>query len=181
MIRKIYNEIYDTKPAIFSTSLDIDEAVSVLSRSTKKSVILNMFSDVIIGSISLTSVKLQRHNPWFHNAFSPKFSGTFCKQGDKTILSGNFQLSLAVRVFMTFWFGFIGFWIIGVALFGPFIGISKGETWLVSIGAGLMVAVFGIAFAGLGLVFIQFLKKFSTTDISKISAHIETQFNAKAA
>jgi hypothetical protein len=171
--RALLHNVYGTTAVEFRTQDSLDIAVNKLLVATKEDGLGTMFSDNVVGKVTVETTKLRRNNPWMLNSFAPIFTGHFERRGDMTILAGGFRLHRFVQVFMTYVLAFIAVWIAGVMLlpwFAEEAGTATGyERLLISVpfvGAGLL---FVLAIS----LFIKAGKYFSRNDARLISEHIE--------
>jgi hypothetical protein len=130
--------------------------------------------DTVVGTVAVDRVVLSRVRPLFNFAGAPVFRGRFVTEADGTYLRGQFQLDPIAKTFMAIWFGGVALFCIASLILGPVIAAEdNGPIWL-GLLLGLGFAVVGIAFGGVGYLFLRFLRWLSSSDIKRIQQHIET-------
>jgi hypothetical protein len=115
--------------------------VERLRAATKRSVFSALSETAAVGKVSEKSVRLQRVIPMIGNSFKPFFLGRFQSIEGKVLLVGRFTMLPIMKVFMTFWFGFVTLTSVGFlfavnstipvpAVLGPFVMVGGGVAML---------------------------------------------------
>jgi hypothetical protein len=107
MFRWLWQLLYESTPAEFRSAFGIEESVARLRAATKRSVFSALSETAAVGKVSENSVRLQRAIPMVGNSFKPFFLGRFESREGKAVLVGRFTMLPIVKLFMTFWFGFV--------------------------------------------------------------------------
>jgi hypothetical protein len=107
MFRWLWRLLYESTPAEFGSAFGIEDSVERLRAATKRSVFSALSETAAVGKVSKDSVRLQRAIPMVGNSFKPFFLGRFDSREGKVVLVGRFTMLPIVKVFMTFWFGFV--------------------------------------------------------------------------
>lgn len=171
MFRWFYNFLYGSVPASFECAYSQEESVNRLSAVCTDSIFGTLARQTAYGSVKHSEVVLRRTIPFVRNSFKPVFVGKFEHMGSKTVLVGKFAMHGAVKVFLSFWFGFCILWtalVIGVS-------ISKGLGklwWFPFAGLGMFAA--GTLLVGTG-------KWFARNDVAWLSNIISNALSGKTA
>jgi len=164
VIRWFVNLIYGALPAEFESAYGLQESVERLRAATKRSAFSALSAQAAVGKVTESTVRLQRVIPMVGNSFKPWFYGTFVMRGERVLLTGQFKMLLAARIFMTLWFGFQGLMLIFAVASLP--APSHGATKVPFLVTALAMFAVGIALLRLG-------KWFSRNDVSWLSAVIQ--------
>jgi len=95
----MYISFYPEKEASFSSKYSIFEAVDRLSSKLDLRVFRTFSKGGIVGTVKPEEVLLRYHRPWFCHYIV--FRGTFSVRNDSVVLSGKFESSKPVQIFMT--------------------------------------------------------------------------------
>ena len=172
MLRALWNAIFGG-PTVAVRTLPAEEAARRLSAKTADWKFPLGLRDTVVGSVAVDRVVLSRVRPLFNFAGAPVFRGRFITHEDGTYLQGQFQLDPISKTFMAVWFGGVAAFCVGSLILGPVIAAEdSGPIWLGFL-VGLAFAAGGIAFGGLGYLFLRFLRWLSSADVKRIVQHIE--------
>jgi hypothetical protein len=141
MFRWLWRLLYESTPVEFRSAFGLEESVERLRAATKRSVFSALSETAAVGKVSEKSVRLQRVIPMVGNSFKPFFLGQFESSNGQVLLVGRFTMLPIVKVFMTFWFGFVSLTSLGFllgassttpvpAVLGPFGMIAGGVAML---------------------------------------------------
>ena len=95
-------------PVEFESSFGLSESVDRLKSATRRSVFSALARQEAVGTVKESRVSLQRVIPMVGNSFKPFYRGRFIERDGKVVLTGRFTMHWLVKVFMAFWFGGIG-------------------------------------------------------------------------
>ena len=148
------------------------ESVQRLAAVTRRFAFAAFLSkQTAVGRVTAHNVSLQRVIPLVGNSFKPFFRGSFQQVENRVVLRGRFTIHPFVKVFMTFWFGFLVFWIAfatvlaGAALFhGRTSFCGSTNYWWFPL-AGVVMFIMGV-----GLVAIA--KWLARNDVAWLSSVI---------
>ena len=162
MIKKLDTFLFGNIPFSCESKYSLEESVVCLRKNIKRSVFSSLFKQKAAGKVSASKVSLQRVIPFFGNSFKPIFVGKFQERKGKVYLEGKFTTFLFSKIFMTVWFSFALLW---TAL--AFIQIvqkfaTQADRLFVEL---FLFPLGGIAFIGIGVLFIKFCWKLSAKDI----------------
>ena len=146
MIRWFVNLIYGSISVEWESAYGLEESVSRLRAATKRSVFSALAEPAAVGTVTESKVKLQRVIPMVRNSFKPFLVGQFVKRGEQVFLVGRFTMLGFVKVFMTFWFGFLV--VFGVA--APFARTASKSTTLAFIFGPITMCGFGVGLVWFG-------------------------------
>jgi len=146
MIRWFVNLIYGSISVEWESAYGLEESVSRLRAATKTSVFSALAEPAAVGTVTESRVKLQRVIPMVRNSFKPFLVGQFVKRGEQVFLVGRFTMLGFVKVFMTFWFGFLV--VFGVA--APFARTASKSTTLAFIFGPITMCGFGVGLVWFG-------------------------------
>ena len=146
MIRWFVNLIYGSISVEWESVYGLEESVSRLRAATKRSVFSALAEPAAVGTVTESRVKLQRVIPMVRNSFKPFLVGQFVKRGEQVFLVGRFTMLGFVKVFMTFWFGFLV--VFGVA--APFARTASKSTTLAFIFGPITMCGFGVGLVWFG-------------------------------
>lgn len=118
MFRWSVRLLYDSTPAEFRSAYGLAESVERLRAATKRSVFAAFGETAAVGKVSEKFVRLQRVIPMVGNSFKPFFAGRFEVHDGVTVLAGRFGMLIWAKVFMSFWFGLMSLFAVGVLLGG---------------------------------------------------------------
>jgi hypothetical protein len=173
-VRRLVDSIYGAIPAEFTAPGSPEEAARTLAAATPRSALASLFTEAVVGPVTVDRVSLRRHRPAVNNSFAPYFRGRFTFASGRTVLAGSFGLHPAVKGFMTVWFGLVGVaFVAGLAMMAGG-AIGAGASDASSRLTGLAVAGSAALFAALGLVFAQFGQGIARDDAERIRSHVET-------
>ena len=110
--------LHDSTPAEFRSAYGLAESVERLRAATKRSVFAAFGETAAVGKVSEKFVRLQRVIPMVGNSFKPFFTGRFEVRDGVTLLAGQFGMLIWAKVFMTFWFGLMSLFAVGMLLGG---------------------------------------------------------------
>jgi hypothetical protein len=141
MFRWLWRLLYESTPAEFRSAFGLEESVERLRAATKRSVFSALSETAAVGKVSEKSVRLQRVIPMVGNSFKPFFLGQFQSNNGQVLLVGRFTMLPIVKLFMTFWFGFVTLTSVGFlfglnstipapAVLGPFVMVGGGVAML---------------------------------------------------
>ena len=162
MTQRLKGLLYESTPVEFRSAYGIAESVQRLQAATKRSAFSAMGDAAAVGKVSSSSVRLQRVIPMVRNGFKPFFTGHFLIRDGVTVLTGQFGMSKATKIFMTVWLGIVAFAAISMLL-ASFTTKPASPPW---VGAMPLLMVF----AGLGLVALG--KWFGRNDAAWLSGVI---------
>jgi hypothetical protein len=141
MMRWFGNLIYGAAPKEFLSSFGLEESVQRLSAATGRSIFSSFTSQMAVGKVTQSQVRLQRTIPMVGNGFKPFFIGSFVSEGGRVVLKGRFTMSIYSKIFISIWFGFLACWTVLALL--VFLIRDPGAWWLPLFGVGMFA--FGIA------------------------------------
>jgi hypothetical protein len=147
MIRWLWDLVYRAVPAEFESSYGLDESVERLVDATGRSVFSVFARQKAVGTVTLSRVSLQRAIPFTGNSFKPFFIGQFHESGGRVILTGRFTMLVWVKVFMSFWFGFLLLWT-ALALGAQIIRGPKDVWWFPMFGVWMLTAGAALVWSG---------------------------------
>jgi hypothetical protein len=162
MIQWLRRLLYESTAAEFRSSFSVAESVERLRAATKRSAFSALGETAAVGKVSPDTVRLQRVIPMMHNSFKPFFVGRFEVRDGVTVLTGQFGMTVFVKVFMSFWLGMVAF--IGAGLLLGSFSAKTPSSAVAAVGPLFMVA------AGLGLVALG--KWFARNDVAWLSGVI---------
>lgn len=162
MIKKLDTFLFGNIPFSCESKFSLEDSVTRLKENTKRSVFSSFFKQKACGKVSAKKIRLQRVIPFFGNSFKPILIGRFKEENGRVYIEGKFTTFLFSKIFMTIWFSFAIFWtalaIIQVAkTFANQTGQLLFEAFLFPVG--------GIAFIGIGILFIKLCWRLSAKDI----------------
>jgi hypothetical protein len=149
--------LYGSVPASFDSAFGLEESVQRLADATGRSVFSHMFVERAVGTVTPHRVSLRRVVPLASNSYKPFFIGAFETQGGRAVLVGRFTMNRWVKVFMSFWFGFLVVWTL-LALFSFAARIAPWWDPLI-----------GVAMMGFGVVLLRGAKWFTRNDVAWLS------------
>jgi hypothetical protein len=170
MIRWFGRLLFESTRAEFHSAYGLAESVERLRAATKRSVFFALGETSAVGKVSEEVVRLQRVIPMMGNSFKPFFTGRFEVRDGAVVLTGQFGMLTAVKVFMTFWFGMTSLFA-AAALLGKFKPQGPNPTFFV-VQPFLMIA-FGVALVAAG-------KWLARNDIAWLSGLIARTLGAPA-
>jgi hypothetical protein len=148
MLRQLFDLLYGSVPAQWECAYGLDESVARLRAATRKSLFSVLAEPAAVGKVTEMRVSLQRVIPMVRNSFKPFFFGQFVTREGRVFLTGRFTMHGTVKVFMSFWFGFLALTVIGsvaAALVAP-----AGR------GPGLLFLLFPLGMCGFGIGLVRF-------------------------
>jgi hypothetical protein len=163
MTHRFFSFLYGGSAAEFESAFTLKESVERLSLAIVKSTSFGPLKPAAVGTVTAGKVSLVRVVPMVRNSFKPYFIGHFEVRGERVVLTGRFTMHWFVKLFMTFWFGFILLWLLltsAIVLHQP-----HAQTWWFSLSA-LSMLMFGVAL-------VRFCKYLSHNDISWLSEIIK--------
>ena len=89
---------YPAKEALFPSKYSLSEAVERLSSKLDLRGFRTFLEGRIIGTVKPEEVFFRYHRPWF--CYYTVFRGTFSVRNDSVVLSGKFESSKPVQIFM---------------------------------------------------------------------------------
>jgi hypothetical protein len=146
MIRQLFDLLYGSVPAQWECAYGLDESVARLRAATRKSVFSMLTEPAAVGKVTELRVSLQRVIPMVRNSFKPFFFGQFVTRDGRVFLTGRFTMHVMVKVFMSFWFGFLALAVIGSVASALLAPAGRGPGFL------FLVFPLGMCAFGLGLV-----------------------------
>jgi hypothetical protein len=171
-LRRCFDEIYGETPASFEAIGSPDEAARRLAAATPRSALGSLFTESVVGAVSVDRVVLRRHRPSVSNSFAPYLRGRFTVEDGRTVLRGAFGLHAFVKLFLGVWFGFASLAAVMAAVGAQQPGgapLSGIEAWL----ARAFFAAVPLAFGGIGFLFVRFGKWIARGDAAYIRRHVE--------
>jgi hypothetical protein len=118
MLHALYSLLYGSTPATFASSYNLQESIERLRATTEVAEGTFSFRGTIGGTVSENYVSLRRVIPSNRNAFNLYFIGRFERTDTgSTVLSGNFSMNDAIKIFMTLALGLVFLWIIGSVIY----------------------------------------------------------------
>ena len=161
--------IYGHEPARFESDFSLAESVTRLRAATTGEFFLTLRSQSASGTVNERKVSLQRVIPMVRNSFKPFFVGKFVVLNGRVVLLGRFTMHWFVKVFMTFWFGFI---LLSVSLATvSVVARPQSGQW--------MFPLFGLGMAGAGVALVKLGKWFSRNDVAWLSELLQATLAAK--
>src|SRR5262249_19055188 len=100
--------LFGSTSAEFLSDYGLQESVERLKAVVKQSVLQTLFEEAAMGKVCPDRVSIWRNTPMFGNSFRPFFIGSFQERSGRVLVAGVFTVHWSVKVFMTFWFGFLG-------------------------------------------------------------------------
>jgi len=173
MMRWLLNLLYGSVPVEFHSSFTVEEATRKLADATTGFAFSGTTS-AAVGYVSMDRVSIRRIPPFFLSFLSINspmvFLGKFRECNGRAVLTGEFTMHWAVKLFMTFFLGFCLLWPILM-------------TWLV-LGSGWReprlwyLPLFGFLMFGMGVLVLLFYKWLSRKDIRWLSRVMEDALSA---
>jgi len=149
MIRRLLNFLYGSDPVEWESAYGLDESVERLRAATKKSAFSALAEPAAVGTVTQSKVKLQRVIPMVRNSFKPFFIGQFVVRGHRVFLVGRFTLLGLVKIFMSFWFGFLGIFAV-VAVAQTAFGTAPESQTLAFVLGPIAMGAFGVGLVAFG-------------------------------
>jgi hypothetical protein len=162
MIKKLDTFLFGNIPFYCESEFSLEDSVSRLKNNTQRFVFSSLFKQKAAGKVCVSKVRLQRVIPFFGNSFKPILVGEFKEENGRVCLEGKFTTFLFSKIFMTVWFSFALLWT-ALAII-KFAQASADHTNRLPFEALLFPAV-GIAFIGIGVLFIKLCWRLSINDI----------------
>ena len=123
------------------STLPLEECVSRLSAVIDAdSIFADTGSKPVLGSVTRWSVSLRKRISG-RNSFQTRLTGTFRAETEGTSFHGKFGIHPVVRLFQFFWFGFLGYHLILIAMAKS----TSGNP------VGVFATIAGMMFFGVGL------------------------------
>ena len=146
MLHPLFAFLFGSVPETFTSNLPVEQAVARLRAATAKSAFHTLAREAAAGTVTERKVSLQRAIPFVGNSFKPIFVGHFQVTRGQTQLQGVFTMHWAVKVFMSFWFGFCVLWtVLAIAA----VVAKPTELWFFPlVGIGMLFAGAAIVKAG---------------------------------
>jgi hypothetical protein len=167
VIRWITNLWPGSAPVEFESSYGVSESVERLKAATRRYTFSALTRQEAVGSVKEERVSLRRVIPMMGNAFKPFFRGRFIERDGRVILAGRFTIQLFVKLFMRFWVGGVGCFIL--------LALSKHHSEnapnAMLIGSGMLAA---------GAAFVWFCKWLARNDAAWLSNVIRNALSAHA-
>jgi hypothetical protein len=162
MIEKLDTFLFGNIPFSCESNFSLEDSVIRLKENTKRSVFNSLFKQKAAGKVSDSKVSLQRVIPFFGNSFKPILVGKFKEENGRVYFEGKFTTFLLSKIFMTVWFSFALLWTVLAILqvaqtFANHSDRLPFEAFLFPAG--------GIAFIGIGVLFIKLCWRLSAKDI----------------
>jgi hypothetical protein len=107
MIRWFIHLIYGSTPLELESAYPLEESVARLAAASRRSMFSALAEEAAVGVVTASRVRLQRVIPMVGNSFKPFFIGQFVTRNNRVYLTGRFTMLGFVKVFMSFWFGFL--------------------------------------------------------------------------
>ncbi len=162
MIKKLDTFLFGNILFSCESEFSLEDSVIRLKENTKRSVFSSLFKQKAAGKVCASKVSLQRVIPFFGNSFKPILVGKFKEEKGIVYFNGKFTTFLLSKIFMAVWFSFALFWtalaIIQVA------ETFSNQTDRLPFEAFLF-PVFGVAFIGIGVLFIKLCWRLSAKDM----------------
>lgn len=158
MLRWFFNLLYGAEPAAFESRYSVSESVSRLAKVVKPSLFRALAQESAVGTVTEQRVSIQRVIPLMRNSWKPFFIGSFRSVGTKILLSGHFTYAPSVKIFMSFWFGFLAIWTVLAA--GALFAGAADAYWL---------PLFGVAMFAAGIGMVRIGKWFARNDVAWLS------------
>ena len=121
----------------------------------------SFFKQKAAGRVSASKVSLQRVIPFFGNSFKPILVGKFKEKKEKVYFEGKFTTFLFSKIFMIIWFSFALLWTT-LAIVQVVEAFSNQKNLPTE---AFLFPVGGIAFIGIGVLFIKLCWRLSAKDI----------------
>jgi len=102
MIRWFYDLLYGTTPAQFHSPYSIDEAVALLSNKVNRTP-----GHGAVGTVTAQRVELTRERVFSRNSGRAVFTGTFETEHGRTVLKGQFGMTVTATLSMSFVMGLV--------------------------------------------------------------------------
>ena len=163
--------LYGSEKCELVFDVPVESAIERLSANVTKTSasLLTFTSEGMVGHVNKNSVKINRMIPRVRNSFRPVFVGSFATESSQTILKGVFRFDSVVRVFMTFWFGFVA---LLTLLASAAVLTEPTKSWFIPL-AGVLMFCVGIGMVKLG-------KSFSRDDRTWLEENISHAINQKS-
>lgn len=146
MVRWFYQFLYGSVPVRFTSPYSTHEALLRLSSVVKPSVLSSFAGQCAVGTVTETTVCIQRVIPLIGNAWKPFLYGSFSATETGAVLEGAFKFSAFTRFVMSLWFGFVSIWtIMATAIV---LTESTNDFWLPLVGVAMFTAGIGMVLAG---------------------------------
>src|ERR1700722_17460635 len=107
MIRQAFDLLYGSVPAQWECAYRLEESVARLRAATRRSVFSMLTEPAAVGKVTELRLSLQRVIHMVRNSFQPCLFGQFVTRDGRVFLTGRFTMHVMVKVFMSFWFGFL--------------------------------------------------------------------------
>jgi len=170
MIRWFGDLIYGAKPASFESHYSIRESVSRLQQVVKPTVLQSLAVESAVGMVSEERVSLQRVIPLVGNSYKPTFIGSFKTVRDRVVLTGEFTLSRAMRLFLSVWFALLAIFV-----------VAATAVVLPTLATDFWFPLFGVVLFGLGVALAWAGKSFARNDIAWLSRVISDALGSRGA
>jgi hypothetical protein len=154
-------------PVEFESSYGLSESVERLKAATRRFVFSVLTRQEAVGVVKEERVSLQRVIPMVGNAFKPFLRGRFIVRDGKVFLIGRFTVHPFAKLFMAFWFGGVGCFMLLALLEHN----SKNAPLAVLVGGGMLAT---------GAAFLWFCKWLARNDAAWLSDVIRRALSAKA-
>src|ERR1700733_8884211 len=166
VIQWITNSWLGSAPVEFESSYGLSESVARLKAATRRFALSALTRQEAVGTGKEERVSLQRVIPMTGNAFKPFLRGRFIERDGKVILTGRFTIHPFVKLFMAFWFGGVGCFML-LALSEHH---SKNAPLAVLIESGMLAA---------GAAFLWFCKWLARNEAAWLSNAIRNALSAQ--
>jgi len=177
MIKRLYTMIFGSHPASYPAIGSPADAAERLSMHVQQSVFRTMFTEAIVGKVTVDKVVLSRYRPWIRNSFNPVFRGRFVFLDGRTMLTGVFGLHKFVKIFMSVWFGFLLVFSVLAITMGIKESLRQGISIWVGILSGHTMCAVATVLGLLGCGLVWFGRRISRSDIEYISNSIQEAIN----
>jgi hypothetical protein len=175
MIMRLINELYRGEQASIPVDGAPEQAARRLQETTRRWRGLT-FMDTVVGSVAVDRVVLHLSHRSVGNAFAPIFRGRFLAVRGRTYLTGSFVLRRTVQVFMTTWFCFIAAFCLIAVMAVADASWKGGRSFWLTIVAGALAALPGVALGLLGFAGVRLGKRLSKADAGQIVEHVRSAF-----
>lgn len=165
LIRRLEKLLFNDTEACFECRYPVTEAVSRLAAEVSPIILPSGSGKCAVGRVSEEEVAIKRHAPMVMNSFKPVFYGTFETQGEKTVLTGCFTVTLLTKMFVFVWLAAMTFFTLLGSIPAIIHAITEYPDGLVA----LWLPLAGLAMIGLGATMALCCKWFVRKDTAILS------------
>ena len=161
MITKVFRSLFPELPVEFSSIYSLDESVSRLQARCVGHSTHALSKQLVVGSVNLDRVLLERSIPVVENPFKPRFVGTFKQKDRKVQLVGLFGVKK--------WISFYNF---SVVLFFTFITLLSIIAAVANPTKSWFAPLICLSLCIMHIACIKFFQWLSRSDVSWLSLAI---------